>query len=114
MLLLFVPQACPDDRKVFVGRCTEDMTADELRQYFMQYGEVTDVFIPKPFRAFAFVTFADHQVSVCKAEEYVSPVQGSDTNGAVVCCSGCSGSVWRGPDHQGRQRAHLQCRTKTQ
>uniref|UniRef100_A0A8C6S7P5 TAR DNA binding protein, like n=1 Tax=Neogobius melanostomus TaxID=47308 RepID=A0A8C6S7P5_9GOBI len=30
--------------------------------YFMQYGEVTDVFIPKPFRAFAFVTFADDQV----------------------------------------------------
>ncbi|CAG07547.1 unnamed protein product [Tetraodon nigroviridis] len=56
-------KACPDDRKVFVGRCTEDMTADELRQYFMQYGEVTDVFIPKPFRAFAFVTFADHQVA---------------------------------------------------
>lgn len=57
---------CPDEpmrsRKIFVGRCTEDMTPDELRQYFMQYGEVTDVFIPKPFRAFAFVTFADDQV----------------------------------------------------
>lgn len=51
-------------RKIFVGRCTEDMTTDDLRQYFMQYGEVTDVFIPKPFRAFAFVTFADDQVSV--------------------------------------------------
>ncbi|KAG2459513.1 TADBP protein, partial [Polypterus senegalus] len=50
-------------RKVFVGRCTEDMTAEELRQFFMQYGEVTDVFIPKPFRAFAFVTFADDQVA---------------------------------------------------
>uniref|UniRef100_A0A8C2IRX1 TAR DNA-binding protein 43 n=1 Tax=Cyprinus carpio TaxID=7962 RepID=A0A8C2IRX1_CYPCA len=50
-------------RKVFVGRCTEDITADELRQFFMQYGEVTDVFIPKPFRAFAFVTFADDQVA---------------------------------------------------
>lgn len=49
-------------RKVFVGRCTEDMTTDDLRQFFMQYGEVTDVFIPKPFRAFAFVTFADDQV----------------------------------------------------
>lgn len=49
-------------RKVFVGRCTEDMTADELRQFFCQYGEVVDVFIPKPFRAFAFVTFADDQV----------------------------------------------------
>lgn len=59
-------QACPDEpmrsRKIFVGRCTEDMTTDDLRQYFMQYGEVTDVFIPKPFRAFAFVTFADDQV----------------------------------------------------
>lgn len=71
MLLFFVLQACPDDRKVFVGRCTEDMTADELRQYFMQYGEVTDVFIPKPFRAFAFVTFADHQVRVCNTEEQI-------------------------------------------
>ncbi|KAF6111773.1 hypothetical protein HJG60_018551 [Phyllostomus discolor] len=50
-------------RKVFVGRCTEDMTADELRQFFCQYGEVVDVFIPKPFRAFAFVTFADDQVA---------------------------------------------------
>lgn len=67
-LLLCVLQACPDDRKVFVGRCTEDMTADELRQYFQQYGEVTDVFIPKPFRAFAFVTFADHQVRVWKSD----------------------------------------------
>lgn len=47
---------------MFVGRCTEDMTTDDLRQFFMQYGEVTDVFIPKPFRAFAFVTFADDQV----------------------------------------------------
>ncbi|MEQ2164941.1 hypothetical protein GOODEAATRI_011938, partial [Goodea atripinnis] len=60
-------QASPDEpmrsRKIFVGRCTEDMTTDDLRQYFMQYGEVTDVFIPKPFRAFAFVTFADDQVA---------------------------------------------------
>ncbi|KAJ3581524.1 hypothetical protein NHX12_016552, partial [Muraenolepis orangiensis] len=62
-----VKKAGPDEpmrcRKIFVGRCTEDMTTDELRQFFMQYGEVTDVFIPKPFRAFAFVTFADDQVA---------------------------------------------------
>jgi RNA recognition motif-containing protein len=38
------------------------MTAEELQQFFCQYGEVVDVFIPKPFRAFAFVTFADDQV----------------------------------------------------
>ena len=64
--------------KVFVGRCTEDMTADDLkvgrrigvqshhfivREYFSKFGEVTDVFIPKPFRAFAFITFLDPEVS---------------------------------------------------
>lgn len=58
-------------RKVFVGRCTEDMTTDDLRQFFMQYGEVTDVFIPKPFRAFAFVTFADDQVICSKCREKI-------------------------------------------
>ena len=57
-------------RKVFTGCCAEDMTADELQQFFCQYGEVVDVFIPKPFRAFAFVTFADDQVaqSLCGEE----------------------------------------------
>ena len=49
--------------KVFVGRCTEDMTADDLRDYFSKFGEVTDVFIPKPFRAFAFITFLDPEVA---------------------------------------------------
>ena len=32
-------------------------------RFFCQYGEVADVFIPRPFRAFAFVTFADDQVA---------------------------------------------------
>uniref|UniRef100_A0A8C4X1A2 TAR DNA-binding protein 43 n=2 Tax=Eptatretus burgeri TaxID=7764 RepID=A0A8C4X1A2_EPTBU len=50
-------------RKIFVGRCTEDITAEDLRQFFSQFGDVTDVFIPKPFRAFAFVTFADDQIA---------------------------------------------------
>lgn len=49
--------------KVFVGRCTEDITADDLKEYFSQFGTVTDVFIPKPYRAFAFVTFSDPQVA---------------------------------------------------
>jgi RNA recognition motif-containing protein len=49
--------------KVFVGRCTEDITSDDLKDYFCKFGEVTDVFIPKPFRAFAFVTFLDPEVA---------------------------------------------------
>lgn len=58
--------------KVFVGRCTEDMSADDLREYFSKFGEVTDVFVPKPFRAFGFVTFLDPEVaqSLC-GEDHV-------------------------------------------
>lgn len=51
------------NRKVFVGRCTDDMTAEDLRSYFTKFGEVVDVFIPKPFRAFAFVTFCDSDIA---------------------------------------------------
>ena len=59
--------------KVFIGRCTEDITADDLRDYFSKFGEVTDVFIPKPFRAFAFVTFFSAEVaqSLCGEDHIV-------------------------------------------
>lgn len=59
--------------KVFVGRCTEDMTSDDLKEYFSKFGEVTDVFIPKPFRAFSFVTFLDPEVaqSLCGEDHIV-------------------------------------------
>lgn len=59
--------------KVFVGRCTEDITADDLRDYFCKFGEVTDVFIPKPFRAFSFVTFLDPEVaqSLCGEDHII-------------------------------------------
>ncbi|XP_065560119.1 TAR DNA-binding protein 43-like [Artemia franciscana] len=62
--------------KVFVGRCTEDMTPDEIREYFSKFGEVTDVFIPRPFRAFAFVTFADPEVanSLCGEDHIIKGV----------------------------------------
>ena len=51
------------NRKVFIGRVTEDIQADDLRNYFNKFGEVVDVFIPKPYRAFAFVTFGDAETA---------------------------------------------------
>ena len=57
-------------RKIFVGRCSEEISTEDLRCYFCKFGEVVDVFIPKPFRAFAFVTFADADV--------VQPLCGDD------------------------------------
>jgi len=70
--------------KVFVGRCTDDMTAEDLREYFGKFGEVTDVFIPKPFRAFAFVTFLDPEVaqSLCGEDHIVKGVSVHISNAA--------------------------------
>uniref|UniRef100_UPI00358EC015 TAR DNA-binding protein 43-like isoform X3 n=1 Tax=Myxine glutinosa TaxID=7769 RepID=UPI00358EC015 len=53
----------PEQNRVFVGRCPEDFTAEDLREYFCQFGEVTDVYIPKPFRSFGFITFANESVA---------------------------------------------------
>lgn len=49
-------------RKVFVGHCTEDISEQDLQDYFGKYGEITDTFIPKPFRGFGFVTFNEPDV----------------------------------------------------
>jgi len=50
-------------RKIFVGRVSEELTKQDLNDYFAKFGEVTDVFIPTPHRAFAFVTFVDPTVA---------------------------------------------------
>ncbi|KNC27512.1 hypothetical protein FF38_12310 [Lucilia cuprina] len=70
--------------KVFVGRCTEDINAEDLREYFSKFGEVTDVFIPKPFRAFSFVTFLDPDVaqSLCGEDHIVKGVSVHVSNAA--------------------------------
>lgn len=70
--------------KVFVGRCTEDLTAEDLRSYFTKFGEVTDVFIPKPFRAFSFVTFLDPEVaqSLCGEDHIIKGVSVHVSNAA--------------------------------
>jgi RNA recognition motif-containing protein len=70
--------------KVFVGRCTEDLSADDLKEYFSKFGEVTDVFIPKPFRAFSFVTFLDPDIaqSLCGEDHIIKGVSVHVSNAA--------------------------------
>ncbi len=50
-------------RKIFVGRLSENLTSKDLQEYFAQYGQVIDVYIPKPFRAFGFVTFVEADIA---------------------------------------------------
>lgn len=70
--------------KVFVGRCTEDLSQDDLRDYFSKFGEVTDVFIPKPFRAFSFVTFLDPEIAqgLCGEDHIIKGVSVHVSNAA--------------------------------
>merc|ERR1712088_752150 len=51
------------ERKVYVGYHNESLTQDEMRQHFEQFGEVEDVFVPTPWRHFAFVTFTSAAVA---------------------------------------------------
>lgn len=44
--------------KLFVGRCPDTVTVDDLREYFGKFGTLSDVYIPKPFKNFAFITYA--------------------------------------------------------
>lgn len=60
------------------------MQSEDLREYFSKYGEVTDVFIPKPFRAFAFVTFLDPEIAqgLCGEDHIIKGVSVHVSNAA--------------------------------
>ena len=42
---------------------SESVTPEDLKEHFETFGTVTDIYIPKPFRAFAFVTFLESRVA---------------------------------------------------
>ena len=60
LFLISTQQEEPRDNKIFVGRITESTTKENLKTYFEQFGVVDDVYIPTPFRSFAFVTFHEN------------------------------------------------------
>ena len=49
--------------KIFVGRVTENLSKEDLRDHFEAFGQVTDVYIPSPFRQFAFVQFSESKIA---------------------------------------------------
>jgi RNA recognition motif-containing protein len=60
-------------RKIFVARISDTINTDDLHQYFSKYGPVVDTFIPKPFRAFGFVTFGEPDIasSLCGEDHII-------------------------------------------
>jgi RNA recognition motif-containing protein len=81
------------NRKIFVGRISEEFSIDDLRGYFKKFGEITDVFIPKPFRGFGFVTFLDPEVaqSLCGEEHVIQGVTTQVSNAVPKVDFGASG-----------------------
>jgi len=63
--------------KLFVGRLPSGSTKDELFEYFSKFGDVTDTYVPSPFRGFGFVTFSSSDVgnSVLNSEHMMSGVR---------------------------------------
>lgn len=51
--------------KLFVGclPLRPEVTREELEEYFGQFGELADVYIPNPYRGFGFVSFQDAAVA---------------------------------------------------
>merc|ERR1719447_692244 len=49
--------------KIFVGRITENLTKEDIKDHFEPFGTVTDVYIPVPFRHFCFVQFSEFKVA---------------------------------------------------
>lgn len=49
--------------KLFIGRLPRGTTVEELRDHFLEYGSIKDVYIPAPFRGFGFVTFDSPSVA---------------------------------------------------
>jgi len=47
--------------KMFVGRLPNDVKKEDIEEYFSKYGELKDVYIPQPFRNFAFITYANSE-----------------------------------------------------
>ncbi|KAL1460813.1 hypothetical protein WDU94_012756 [Cyamophila willieti] len=62
----------PVSSKVFVGSLSPNLTEGDLREFFEQYGVVTEVLIPKPFREFAFVTFDSDAVAKSLVGQHVT------------------------------------------
>jgi len=49
--------------KIFVTNITEATSNDDLKEHFETFGTVTDVYVPKPHRAFAFISFSESRVA---------------------------------------------------
>ena len=90
--------------KIFVGRVTENLTKEDLRDHFEAFGQVTDVYIPTPFRQFAFVQFSESKAaqSLLGKEHLIKVSLNKVWNCPVLTVSTITGSQCQ--DRRGRSQ----------
>jgi len=59
---LEVRQKKDNPMKLFIGRLPSGTVKEDLREYFSKFGELSDTYVPSPFKGFGFVTFASSDV----------------------------------------------------
>jgi RNA recognition motif-containing protein len=69
--------------KLFIGNLAWEVGADELKEHFSQFGEVTDAFVATDkfsgrSRGFGFVTFADESAVAPAKELHGTEFMGRD------------------------------------
>lgn len=80
MLFCIKGQSDAPRKKLFVGCLGHHITKDDLLNHFSAFGVVTDIYIPAPFRGFAFVTFAENSSATRALQQALHVVQGTQVN----------------------------------
>ncbi|MBN1169940.1 RNA-binding protein [Candidatus Micrarchaeota archaeon] len=76
------------EKKLYVGNIPYEMSGEDIKREFSEYGEVSDVFIVKDKntgrpRGFAFVTFTDGE----EADRAVAEMNGKEVGGRKIVVS---------------------------
>ncbi|VVC26723.1 RNA recognition motif domain [Cinara cedri] len=56
-------------KKIFVGQLTENVTQEDLEEHFKTFGEIVEVFVPRPFKGIAFVSFTTSEAALAALDQ---------------------------------------------
>lgn len=57
------PSELYQENKCFIGRVNENIKPSDLKEFFSQFGDIVEVSYPKKFKGYAFITFADADIT---------------------------------------------------
>lgn len=52
-----------------MGQLTESITQEDLEEYFKKFGDIVEVFVPRPFKGIAFVSFTKSDAALTALDQ---------------------------------------------